>query len=175
MLHSLCIHLRMSIIITFKLWGHTRIMVRKNSQQCLNVTSQITNSYLEEMIDLWSVVSVENVIANKILKYKYNIQPMNEQIKIWINEQLKEQILSSSFNYINLKYKQTTTLVYYRLDMKQVKGSAGQHRLCYCCESGVSYLPRGIGFIKTVKGKFLQMWFQTVSSKPEVIYYCGEG
>ncbi len=76
-------------------------MVRKNSQQCLNVTSQITNSYLVEMIDLWSVVSVENVIANKILKYKYNIQPMNEQIKIWINEQLKEQILSSSFNYIN--------------------------------------------------------------------------
>ena len=39
-----------------------------------------------------------------------------------------------------------------RLDMKLVKGSGGHPRLCYCSEAGISYLPSGVGFIKTVKG-----------------------
>lgn len=40
----------------------------------------------------------------------------------------------------------------YRLEMKLVKGSGSQPRLCFHSQTGNFYHPSGISFVKTVKG-----------------------
>ena len=52
---------------------------------------------------------------------------------------------------------------FHRLEMKLCKGSSGGWRLCYCCDKAPQesqqrfYLPSGVYFIKTVKGKVMHL------------------
>ena len=56
------------------------------------------------------------------------------------------------------KWQQTEHVTYpivldvVRLEMKVVKGSGNQQRLCFKCNSGNFFYPTGLDLIKTVKG-----------------------
>jgi hypothetical protein len=51
------------------------------------------------------------------------------------------------------------SVVGFRLEMKVVKGSGGQEKLCFRGHSGHFFHPTGLDLIKTVKGTAGYMYF----------------